>query len=359
MNRNETLSTFMERLPEAVDAMIVRDQANRKYLTGFLSTAGTLFITHEAAYMIVDGRYYEAAKRTVKNCGVILEDNLDVQLRKLAARHGVRTIAVEPSRLPMAQALHLQKSLAPVQVIFDAGAENCLKGCREIKTPCELQAISAAQNIAAAAFEHMLYFARPGVQELELAAELGTFAARHGCQRRAFSMIFTSGVKTALPHGAPPDRALMYGDLVMVDMSCMVDGFFSDMTRTFCVGAADEEKQRMYRVVYEAQQRAVRAVRPGVVCSDVDAVSRRVIGEAGFGAHYPHGLGHGIGAETHESPRFAPGDGTILQPGHVLSVEPGIYLPGRFGIRIEDLVVVTARGCEMISRAPGELLVTG
>lgn len=359
MNRNETLRVFMDCLPIQTDAIIIRDQANRKYLTGFLSTAGTLFITHAAAYFLVDGRYYEAAKQAVQSCQVILEDDLDAQLRKLIVHHGVRTIALEFSRIALAQALHFQQSLAPAQVTFDATAEECLKKCREIKTPQEIRAIRAAQYIATTAFEHMLHFARPGVSELELAAELGTFAARHGCQRRAFSMIFTSGVKTALPHGAPPDRVLVSGDMVMVDMSCMVDGFFSDMTRTFCVGKADEDKQNIYKLVYKAQRNAIHTIWPGVVCSDVDAASRQVIGEAGYGEFYPHGLGHGIGAETHEFPRFAPGCGTILEPGHVLSVEPGIYLPNRFGVRIEDLMVVTPAGCEMISQAPAELVVVG
>lgn len=359
MNRNETLRIFMEQLPAETDAMIVRDQANRKYLTGFLSTAGTLFITHSASYFIIDGRYFEAAKQAVSTCRVLLEEHLDEQLRELIQLHNVRTVSLEISRIPLEQALHFQKSLAPARVVFDGAAEESLRRCREIKTAEEIRAIRAAQHIAVSAFEHMLTFARAGVPELELAAELGTFAARHGCQRRAFSMIFTSGSKTALPHGAPPDRSLSYGDIVMVDMSCMVDGFFSDMTRTFCVGHADEEKQEVYRIVYRAQQEAIRAIRPGVACRDIDAVSRRVISDAGYGEYYPHGLGHGIGAETHEFPRFASSCGTLLRPGHVLSVEPGIYLPGRFGVRIEDLMFVTSDGCEMISQAPSEIPVVG
>lgn len=359
MNRNENLYSFMKRLPEQVDAMIVRDQANRKYLTGFLSTAGTLFILHDAAYFIIDGRYYEAARQSVRTAEVVLENKLEEQLRELIRRHNVHTVALEISRLPLAQALTFSEGLAPAQVLFDGAAESALQACRQIKSPREVESIRAAQNIAVLAFEHMLRFARAGVPELELAAELGTFAARHGCQRRAFSMIFTSGAKTALPHGAPPDRVLTHGDIVMVDMSCMVDGFFSDMTRTFCIGSADEEKRAVYDLVYRAQQEAIACIRPGVVCQDVDEASRRVIRDAGYGEYYPHGLGHGIGAETHELPRFAPGCETVLKPGHVLSVEPGIYLPGRFGVRIEDLAVVTENGCEMISQASGELIVVG
>lgn len=359
MNRNESLRKFMECLPQETDAVILRDQANRKYLTGFLSTAGTLFVTHDAAYFIIDGRYYEAAKNAVPFCDVILEDDLNEQLRCLAARHNVHAVELETNRIPLAQALELQKALEPVKVVFSTNAQECLKKCREIKTQQEINAIRAAQHVAVSAFEHMLMFARAGVPELELAAELGTFAARHGCQRRAFSMIFTSGEKTALPHGAPPDRTLSYGDIVMVDMSCMIDGFFSDMTRTFCVGKADEEKEKIYKIVYEAQQNAIRAIRPGVICRDVDTASREVISKAGYGSYYPHGLGHGIGAETHEFPRFSQNCDTVLEPGHVLSVEPGIYLPRRFGVRIEDLMFVTPDGCEMISQASEELIVVG
>ena len=359
MNRNENLYALIKYIPDEIDAIIIQDQANRKYLTGFLSTAGTLFITRDAAYFLVDGRYFDAGRQMIKNCTVVLEQDLDAQLRQLITRHGVRTIALEFSKIPLARALHFQKSLAPAEVVFDATAEEVLKKCRQIKTPCEIEAICAAQNIAVSAFEHMLHFARPGVSELELAIELGTFAARHGCQRRVFSMIFTSGKKTALPHGAPPDRVLEFGDIVMVDMSCMVDGFFSDMTRTFCIGKADKEKKNIYNIVYKAQNKAIQKIGPGVVCSDINEISHRIIDEAGYGEYYPHALGHGIGAETHEYPRFSEDCDTLLQPGHVLSVEPGIYLPNKFGIRIEDLIIVTQDGYERISNAPSELIVVG
>ena len=359
MGQNENLCRYIDKLPDETDAVIICNQANRKYLTGFISTAGTLFITHDAAYFIIDGRYYEAARDSIHFCTVILEENLNQQLRTLIKRHRVHIVELEVSTLSLKRALQFQRELVPAEVVFRKTAETCLQNCRAIKSSTEVKAIRAAQHIAVEAYKHMLTFARPGVPELELVAEIGTYAARHGCQRRAFSYIFTSGKKTALPHGAPPDRTLSYGDIVMLDMSCMVDGYFSDMTRTFCIGKADEEKEAVYRTVYKAQQKAIQSISPGVVCSDIDAISRRVISKEGYGAYFPHGLGHGIGAETHEYPRFAPNCDTGLETGHVLSVEPGIYLPERFGVRIEDLIVVTENGCEMLSRADSELLIVG
>lgn len=357
MNRNQCIETFMQHMPNEIDAAIVSDAANRKYLTGFISTAGTLLITRQAAYFIVDGRYVEAAQKNISNCKVILETSLENQLRTLIAYHQIQRIGIEISKLSYARAVWLKENLAPTEVLLSSEMEYCLQQCRAVKSADEIAAIRTAQSIACAAFEHMTAFARPGVQELELAIELGTFAARHGCQRRAFSMILTSGAKTALPHGAPPDRALTYGDVVMVDMSCMYEGFFSDMTRTFCVGKAGEKEQKIYHIVYEAQKAAMQAIKAEMPCNQIDEKARQIIRDAGYGAYFSHNLGHSIGSETHEQPCFSPQCTALLQAGQVLSVEPGIYLPNQFGIRIEDLALVTENGCEMLSKSPAEILV--
>ncbi|MBS6953683.1 MAG: aminopeptidase P family protein [Enterocloster asparagiformis] len=351
------LERFMERLPRSCDAAVIVGGANRRYLTGFSSSAGTLFITREAAYCIVDGRYIEAAEQTVRGCSILLEEDLDQQLRDLVERHGVKTVGIEADTLSLSRALRWQRTLLPARLLLDSGVDSCLKALRAVKSEEELKAICQAQSIADEAFYNMLNYVHPGAKELDLAIVLGEYAALHGCEKRSFGMIFTSGVKTSLPHGAPPDRCLEKGDLVMVDMGCMVNGYSSDMTRTFAVGEAGSRQREIYKIVQEAQERAVACIRPGALCREVDRAARDHIAEAGYGGYFGHNLGHSIGLEVHEDPRFSPQCETPLTAGNVISVEPGIYLPGRFGVRIEDLAVVTTKGCELISGVPRDLMI--
>ena len=340
---------FQEHMPETCDAVIITNGSNRSYLTGFSSSAGTLFMTRRESWFIVDGRYIEAARQKVSGSRVCLEEDLDRQLKELVQRHCVKTIGIEADSLNVGRALHWQEILLPAKVMFGREVQMCLEQLRSVKSAEELAAIRRAQEIADQAFMNMLNFVRPGVHELDLAIILGEFTARHGCEKRSFHMIFTSGAKTSLPHGAPPDRCLEAGDFVMVDMGCMIDGYSCDITRTFAVRSADEEQRRIYEIVRQAQERAIDAIRPGVLCSRVDAAARGYIEREGFGPYFNHNLGHSIGLDVHENPRFAPWCHVPLKVGHVISVEPGIYLPGRFGVRIEDLAHVTEHSCELFS----------
>lgn len=354
---SEFMECFMERMPESCDAAIVINGANRRYLTGFSSSEGTLFITRQSAYCIVDGRYIEAAEQKIKGCGILLEEDLDQQLRDLIERHRVHTVGIEVNSISLARARHLQKALLPAQVLFDPYTDECLKEMRAVKTEYELNAIRQAQAIADETFLNMLNFVHPGAKELELAIVLGEYAARHGCEKRSFSMIVTSGTKTSLPHGAPLDRDLEKGDLVMVDMGCMVDGYSCDMTRTFAVCSIGKRQGEIYEIVRKAQDKAVKLIHPGVRCCEVDAAARDEIANQGYGEYFGHNLGHSIGLEVHEDPRFAPWYQAPLKEGNVISVEPGIYLPNQFGVRIEDLAVITGDGCELLSKVSRELII--
>ncbi len=354
---NNILTKFTADFPSELDAAIIINDANRKYLTGFISTAGTLVVTRQAVYFIIDGRFFEHAKKQIKGIEIILEDNIFKQVDKLLSKHNAVNVGIESSTAPYLYVNKLKKHFQSKNILCDNTLDTYIFNCRKVKSEEEINSIKIGQQIINSAFEHMLKYVYKGVPELELAIELGTFAARHGCQRRAFSMIVTSGKKTSLPHGAPPDKVLENGDLVMIDMSCMFNGYFSDYTRTFAVNSATDEQKRIYDIVYTAQFLAKNSIKENVPCNEIDNVARSYIKGEGYGDYFIHNLGHGIGVLTHELPKFSPEDSTLLKEGNVLSVEPGIYFPGKFGIRLEDLIVVTKNGCEALSVSPEKLLV--
>lgn len=340
-------------------AWLIAGGQNRRYLTGFSSSAGMIAVLRDQAYLLVDSRYEEAARQNAQDCTVLLETGGNQVLRTLLLDSGITEVFLETETTSLSQARQLALDLAPLSVNTDNDCvSQALAGMRRIKSPEEIDCLRRAQRISEDALLNASRLIRPGVSELEVMMAIGTHRTAAGCEARSFDMIFTSGRDTALPHGNPHIRQIQDGDFVMIDMGSTICGYASDMTRTLAVGHVTQEQQRVYETVLEAQMAALACIRPGVRCRDVDAAARQVIARSPFREHcFGHGLGHSLGLEIHENPRFNPTDETILQPGMVMTVEPGIYIPGRFGVRIEDMVVITPDGFENLTHYPKQLTV--
>ena len=237
----------------------------------------------------------------------------------------------------------------------DDTLDKLLRDLRVIKTPEEIQKIKAAQRITDAAFTHILRRIRPGVTEREIALEIEFFMRREGADGVAFDLIVVSGENGSLCHGVPSQKKIEKGEFITMDIGAVLDGYHSDMTRTVALGQISPEQKKVYHTVLEAQIAALGQCRPGVACGSVDKAARDII-EKDYPGTFGHSTGHGVGVEIHEWPRFAPGDKTIARPGMVVTVEPGIYLAGRFGVRIEDMVAITETGYENLTHSPKELI---
>lgn len=234
--------------------------------------------------------------------------------------------------------------------------ENQINAIRRIKTPEELECLAKAEAVGDAAFADILKILKPGMTELDTAAELEYSMKKHGAQGFSFDTIIASGLNSSMPHAVPGTRRLENGDFVTMDFGCVIDGYCSDMTRTVVLGKAGEKQKEIYNTVLRAQTEALAVLKAGMKGSEVDAAARNIIRDAGYGEYFGHGLGHSVGLYIHEEPRLSPTDDTVLEENMIETVEPGIYVPGFGGVRIEDMVVVTADGCRNLAHSPKELI---
>ncbi|MFT3951484.1 MAG: aminopeptidase P family protein [Oscillospiraceae bacterium] len=352
MNRLERLRAAV---PTAADCFLITDAVNRRYFTGMKSSAGTLAVFRDAAYLIIDGRYYEKAKSSVTGCEVVLQKKLYDQLGVLFSRHNTRRAAVEIDTVTLRECAALKKEL-PVKLSDGGELSDVINAMRMIKTPEEIAHITAAQRIAERAFAALLPEIRAGVTERALALKLDFLMLSGGAEALSFDTIALTGAATSMPHGVPSERVVKNGDFVLLDFGAVVNGYHSDMTRTVCAGEPTEKMRAVYDTVLAAQEAGLAAVRAGVCAGDADKAARDVIAKAGWGDCFGHSLGHGVGLEIHEAPNLTPAGKAVLAPGMVVTVEPGIYLPKEFGVRIEDFVVVTETGGENLTLCPKELL---
>lgn len=344
-------------LPNGIDAALVLSPHNRRYLTGFKSSEGAVLITRGQSYFLTDFRYIEAARRVVTGMECAVYDNLWETLRELADRHDLRSIAVEGGWVTCSRLDSLKSALGRVELDTKT-LDDILIGLRLVKTPEELDKIRAAQALTDYGFEYVLPRIKQGRTEREIALELEFEIRRQGAEAAAFDFIVVSGENSALPHGAPSDRKLSKGDFVTLDFGATVEGWHSDMTRTVAVGCCSSRQREVYEIVLEAQRAALDLIKDGISCREGDAAARDVIAKAGYAECFGHGTGHGVGVEVHEAPRLSPNAGDEkLRKGSVVTVEPGIYIPGRFGVRIEDMVVITGEGCENLTKSVKELII--
>ncbi|MCI8648746.1 MAG: aminopeptidase P family protein [Anaerotruncus sp.] len=354
------IEELCRRLPEDVDGILITSEVNRLYFTGLQSSAGTLLVLKNAGgFFIIDSRYIEKARAVVQNCEVLLQKpcKLFAQLAGLFAQHQVRRLAVEGEYMSISTFREYKRQLSEfAQLVSLPPVNRLLREMRGLKSTEEIRLIERSQEITDRAFTHICGYIREGMTEREIAGELLDFTYRQGSERPAFDFIVVSGENSSMPHGVPTERKVRQGDFITMDFGCVVGGYCSDMTRTVAIGAVTEEQQRVYDTVLAAQEAAIRMVRAGVLCQQVDQAARDLIDAAGYQGCFGHGTGHSLGVEIHEPPAFNTVDKTPCLPGMVITVEPGIYLEGRFGVRIEDMVCVTKEGSINLTRSEKKLL---
>jgi Xaa-Pro aminopeptidase len=338
---------------QELDALVVTGLVNVRYLTGFTGTNGVCVVGPDMRLFLTDFRYVEQAEGQVQRFDRVRgERDLLGDVAKRLMEAGVRRVGFEDHKLVVRQHRRLTESLEGVELV---PAGDCVERLRAVKGADELRAIGEAAALADEVYALLPERGLAGRSEREVALDLEQEIRRRGSEP-SFPTIVAAGPHGALPHAEPRDVPIREGELVIVDMGCVVDGYCSDCTRTIGVGSVEGEAASVHALVLRAQETALAAVRAGVGCRDVDAAGREVIDAAGHGERLGHGLGHGVGLEVHEAPRLSPTstDGE-LQAGNVVTIEPGVYLPGTLGVRIEDLVVVTDEGCEILSGFPKAL----
>lgn len=342
-----------------VDMLLVTDQYNMRYLAAYRGE-GVVVYTRFGQYVLTDSRYTEQAGAECPSYevvdiaktgyeGAIGDIACSLSSPGKALRVGFENMSVSYSRYELFRKAMPEAELVPLDDGLDA--------LREIKDDDEIEKLRTAESIGDAAFEHILGYLKEGITEKEVALELEYYMKRNGADGLSFDTIAASGSNSSMPHAIPTDRKLRSGDFLTMDFGCVYDGYCSDMTRTVAIGRADEAMRKVYATVLEAQKRALDGIRSGIRCNKVDSVARDIIGAAGYGEFFGHGLGHSVGLYIHENPRFSPSCSDVLQPGMVITVEPGIYLPLRFGVRIEDLIVVTTNGHINLTSSPKELII--
>lgn len=337
-----------------IDAALITDEINKIYLTCF-EFSGYLLVFPTQAYIITDPRYSEAARDAVSGefTVVVPDGGRALLMQQLLSEQSAKNLGYEDNALTCAAYNDLSRSLPDTEF---APLGNMLHRLREIKDEVEIASIAKAQKIADAAFQHILKIITPNITEVELAIEIEYYMLKNGAGDKSFDTICVSGTASSLPHGKPRARQLEFGFLTM-DFGAKVNGYCSDMTRTVVIGRADSEMKRIYDTVLAAQRAALDSIMAGAVCRDVDAAARNIIYDAGYGGCFGHGTGHGVGMQVHEAPRLSPlaGEAALL-PGHVITVEPGIYIEGKYGCRIEDMAVITQSGSLNFTKSPKELI---
>lgn len=329
------------------DALLILHEKNIRYLTGFTGSDGTLMAGRDWLALLVDGRYTTQARGEAAGAEVFEFRSRVEGIAALAGDRAAGAIGFESPSLTVEDYLALREKL-PGMAFYPL--EGGLRSLRAVKNETEIALIRKAARIAGEALAAVQAMIRPGALEKEIALELEYRMRRCGAEQAAFETIVAAGVNAALPHARPGCRAIAPGDCVIVDYGAVWGGYRSDETCTFIVGSASGRQKEVYSLVREAQERAIRAIRAGVTCGEIDRVVRGFLEDAGLGAHFSHGTGHGVGLDVHEAPRLAAGREETLLAGMVVTVEPGIYLPGDWGIRIEDTVLVKEEGCELLTQ---------
>ena len=354
--RLNALRGFLDR---ADDALLLTDEVNIGYFAGFFRSEGALLVTQSTASLLVDFRYFEAAQQKSRGVKVICFQRLGESVAQLLSAESIVNVCVESAHMTVSRFDAFKKKLSEsgISICADGKLDAHIADIRVIKDESEIDKIAAAQKIAEEAYLEMLNHLRVGVTERELAARLEFEMKMRGAEDVSFDLITITGKKTSLPHGVPSGARVEEGDFFTCDFGAVYEGYHSDTTRTVAVGSATEEMRRIYDIVLQAQLKALSAIRPGVICRDVDKTARDVIEQAGYGKYFGHSTGHGVGLVIHELPYVSSRSDTVLREGMVITDEPGIYLPDKFGVRIEDMLCVTKNGCHNFVNLPKELLI--
>ena len=354
MTKIKRIQELLER--EGLDAVILRDPKNRVYATGFASSAGFALITRREAFFVTDSRYIESARANIKGMTVGQSSTSmseSVWLEQIIRDTAISTLGFEEDTTSWKDYQKLEDETI-VQLI---PTQNIMTELRSSKSLDELEHIKAAQVITDRAFDTILGIIKPGMTERDVAAELTYLMMKYGGEGNSFPPIVVTGKKSSMPHGTPGDEIISPGDFLTMDFGCVINSYCSDMTRTIAIGSATDEMKTVYNTVLEAQLAGIAAAKAGVMGSAIDKAARDVIVNAGYGDYFGHSFGHGLGLDVHETPGATPTEKKILPEGAVISAEPGIYIPGKFGVRIEDLLYLTQTGCENITKSPKDLII--
>ncbi len=340
------------------DALLVSHLPNIRYLCGFTGSAGLLLVEEKGSTFFTDVRYDTQAHEEVKGAKVVIARKAPLAalgefLAKRRKRSRRQTLGLESEHVPISDKKRLTQ-LRPGVLLKDAPP--IVERFRMIKDADEIAKIRSAVLLGARIYDRALEVLHSGVKEVEVAAEMELAARKGGAEAMSFDTIIASGPRSALPHGRASDAPIARDGFVVCDFGVILSSYCSDQTRTVWVGTPSEDARRAYEAVREAQQAAIKAVRAGVTAGEVDAAARNSLRKADFGRYFTHSTGHGVGLEIHESPRIADGQTEVLQPGMVITIEPGVYFPGKWGIRIEDMVVVTTGGCEVLTPTSKDFL---
>ena len=338
-----------------IDAVFLMGDHNRNYLSGFTGNESFSFITMNKAVFITDSRFTEQAKQQVIDYELLeysKNKTLTEYVAELIKKYKVTRLGFEDSIVSFKDYSGYKEKFKCELVPLNAMIEEL----RVIKDENEISIMKEAANIADIAFEHIIKYIKPGMTELEIGLELEMFMKKHGASALSFPSIVASGYRSSLPHGEATDKKVLEGEFLTLDYGCVYKGYCSDMTRTIVMGGPTEKMIEIYNVVLEAQLLAAKAYKPGVPAVAVDKVARDYIISNGYGDYFGHSLGHGVGREVHEAPTIGYRNASLLKPGMVVTNEPGIYLPGFGGVRIEDTLVITDNGCDIICKSPKELI---
>ena len=352
MNHLEHIAAHLDGL----DAILLTSEANCYYAAGFMGE-GIALVTRRGSWYFTDSRYTEAADKAIGDAAVIREVSRErpfsALINEALAASGAEKVGFEDQRMTVAEhAVYSEKlhcTLTPASALMTE-----LRGSKDEE---ELSCMTAAQRIAEGALEQILKEIRPGMTEKEIAARLNYLMVSAGAEKTSFDTIVASGPNGSMPHAVPGMRKVREGDFITMDFGCVYKGYCSDMTRTVALGRPSDEMRNVYDIVLQAQLAGIAAAKAGVTGAVIDGAARKVIQDAGYGVYFGHSFGHSLGIDIHEAPNAAPGNDKPMPDGAVVSAEPGIYLPGKFGVRIEDVMILRPDGAQVITKAPKALLV--
>ncbi|MGZ9586140.1 M24 family metallopeptidase [Paenibacillus marinisediminis] len=337
-----------------LEAMWIASGINRRYMTGFTGSAGFVLITKDRAVLLTDFRYMTQAPQQAKDFEVVEHAKVSDTLKGLLSDMGIQKMGIEQEHMSYATFKELQQDLNPIELV---GTSGLVEDIRMIKDEDELRIMREAADLADRTFSHILGYLKPGVSELDIALEMEFFMRKNGATSSSFDTIVASGERSALPHGVASDRIIQGNEFIKLDFGALYKGYCSDITRTVVLGKPSDKHKEIYNIVLESQLYALEHIRPEMTGREADALARDIITKHGYGPNFGHSLGHGLGMEVHESPRLSKAGDTVLTPGMTVTVEPGIYVPGFGGVRIEDDIVITENGIEIITHSTKDLLV--
>jgi len=353
LNRINKLRNLREE--KEFDAIMITSKKNRFYFSNFTGTAGTILITNSDNYFITDFRYMDQAKEQTEGFEIIeISKNKNKNLIKFLNDHNLKNIGFEDGDLSYKQYQELSNIDSDIEY---SPLSDEINEYRKIKDDEEVDTIKEAIKITEKAFKKIITYIEPGMKEREVAAELEYYLRKLGGEGPSFDFIIASGKRSALPHGVASDKTIETGDFITLDFGTYYKGYCSDMTRTIVVGEPEEKQVEIYNIVLKAHLEVIDKIKPGMTGQEADQIARKIIEEAGYGDNFGHGLGHGLGIEVHEAPRLSTTSEEVLKPGMIVTDEPGIYISGLGGVRIEDDLLITEGGCEVLNSAPKELII--